>query len=57
MALQLLLYGILLPCVAGLDDDRQSLYLNICAVLFLAFIAWQLVEQWRIERAPEPVAG
>ncbi len=54
MALQLLLYGILLPCLAGLDGERQSLYLNICAVVFLGFIAWQLMEQWRGERTPEP---
>lgn len=57
MSLQLLLYGILLPCVAGLDGDRQSLYLNICGVLFLAFVAWLLVEQWRDERAPLPLAA
>ena len=57
MALQLLLYGIALPCIAGLDGDRQSLYLNICAVLFLAFAAWQLMEQWCVEEAPEPIPG
>lgn len=44
MAGQLLLYGILLPCLAGLDSDRQSLYLNICAALFLAFTAWLLLK-------------
>lgn len=47
MALQLLLYGLILPCVAGLDGRRQSLYENICAVLFLSFVAWQLSQQWR----------
>src|SRR5690348_10669564 len=44
MAGQLLLYGILLPCLAGLDAERQSLYLNICAGLFLAFTAWLLLK-------------
>jgi hypothetical protein len=44
MALQLLLYGIALPCAAGLDPIRQSLYLNICGGIFLSFVAWQLVE-------------
>jgi hypothetical protein len=56
MAIQVLLYGILLPCLAGLDTDRQSLYLNLCAVLFLAFIAWQLVSQWTTQRSLETTA-
>jgi len=46
MSLQMLLYGILLPCLAGLDDRRETLYQNICAFVFLAFIAWQLARQW-----------
>jgi hypothetical protein len=54
MSLQMLLYGILLPCLAGLDDRRASLYQNICASVFLAFIAWQLVRQWS---ANEPAAA
>lgn len=53
MAVQLLLYGILLPCLAGLDAERQSLYLNICAGLFLAFAAWLLVKPGSPERATE----
>ncbi len=57
MALQLLLYGILLPCLAGLDAERQSLYLNVCAGLFLAFVAWQLVKTARTEQGPEPIAA
>ena len=51
MSLQMLLYGILLPCLAGLDDHRETLYQNLCAFVFLAFIAWQLARQWR---ASEP---
>ena len=53
MSLQMLLYGIALPCLAGLDDRRESLYQNICACVFLAFIAWQLVRHWNVsEPAP-----
>lgn len=55
MALQVLVYGILLPCLAGLDAGRQSLYLDLCGVLFLAFIAWQLVSQWTAQRPVETV--
>ena len=53
MAFQVLLYGIPLPCLAGLDANRQSLYLNLCGVVFLAFIAWQLVSQWTAQRQAE----
>jgi len=43
LALQLPLYGILCPSLAGLDADRQTLYLNLCALMFLAYTAWLLV--------------
>jgi hypothetical protein len=42
LAFQFLLFGILYPCVAGLDSDRQSLYFNIAALSFLGFAALQL---------------
>jgi hypothetical protein len=45
LAVQFLLFGIAYPCAAGLDVDRQSLYLNLAAVLFLACAAWQLVKK------------
>jgi hypothetical protein len=54
MAAQLLLYGILLPCLAGLDPVRQSLYFNVCAGLLLAFVAWQLVKTGGTEHALAP---
>jgi len=55
---QVLIYGILLPCLAGLDGDRQSLYLDVCGVLLLAFIAWQLASQWSApETGTPPEAG
>jgi len=51
-ALQLLVYGILYPSLAGLDSDRDSLYFNICAIGFLALAAWQLLRALRLR--PEP---
>jgi hypothetical protein len=44
LALQFLVFGALYPCVAGLDSDRQSLYLNLSALAFLSFIARLLVK-------------
>jgi hypothetical protein len=51
-----LLVGIVYPCVAGLDSVRQALYLNLCAVSFLAFIAWIIVTCLlkRPAESPEP---
>jgi hypothetical protein len=45
LAGQFLVVGILYPFLAGLDSDRQTLYLNLCAVGFLGFIAWVLTAQ------------
>jgi hypothetical protein len=45
-AAQLLLLGIVYPCVAGLDADRQALYLNLCALMLLAFTAWLLLKRF-----------
>jgi hypothetical protein len=42
LAFQCLLFGLLYPCLAGLDTDRQSLYFNLAALSFLGFAAWQL---------------
>jgi hypothetical protein len=53
MAAQLLLYGLLLPCLAGLDSDRQSLYVNLCAGVFLAYAAWQLLRTMK-QSEPQP---
>jgi hypothetical protein len=44
LAVQFLLFGIVYPCLAGLDDNRQSLYLNLCALMFLSFTASLLVK-------------
>ena len=50
----LLLFGAIYPTAAGLDEVRQSLYLNICGILFLAFTAWQLADELR---GPSTVPG
>lgn len=52
LALQLLGFGLLYPCVAGLDSDRQSLYFNLAALAFLALAAWELVR--RFQPVPTP---
>jgi len=44
VAIQLILFGLIFPCAAGFDPDRQSLYLNLCSLLFLAFLAPLLVK-------------
>jgi hypothetical protein len=43
LGLQLILFGILYPCAAGLDETRASLYLNVCAVAFVSFSTWMLM--------------
>lgn len=52
----LLLFGALYPIAAGLDDARQSLYLNVCGFLFLAFTAWQLADELRVSSAEPSVS-
>jgi hypothetical protein len=47
----LLVFGLLYPTAAGLDAERQSLYLNVCGFLFLAFTAWQLADELRSSSA------
>ena len=43
IAAQFLLFAIVYPCIAGLDNDREALYLNLCALEFPSFTAWLLV--------------
>ncbi len=45
LAAQLIFFGVAYPCAAGLDDARQGLYLNLCAVVFLGFIARLLLKR------------
>jgi hypothetical protein len=46
LALQFLLFGILYPCLAGLDSDRQSTYFDLSALIFIGLTAWQLVRRF-----------
>jgi len=41
LALQLLLYGVGYPALAGLDGERQSLYFNLCALAAIGLLAFQ----------------
>jgi hypothetical protein len=52
LAAQFLLFGIIYPCLAGLDNNRQSLYLNLCALAFLSFMAWLLAKNFISEKIP-----
>jgi len=57
LAVQFLLFGVVYPCIAGLDDDRQSLYLNLSALAFLAFITCLLVKRMTHEKTSSPAAA
>ena len=57
LAAQFLLFGVFYPCIAGLDDDRQSLYLNLSALAFLAFITCLLVKRMGDEESFAPAAA
>jgi hypothetical protein len=52
VALQFLIFGIVYPCLAGLDNDRQSLYLNLAALGFLAFTASLLAKNLANPQSP-----
>jgi hypothetical protein len=59
LSLQFLLFGLVYPLAAGLDSDRQSLYFNISALVFLALAAWQLLRKLRGHQrdgSPTPTA-
>jgi hypothetical protein len=45
LGIELVLFGLVYPCLAGLDSDRQTLYFNLCALLFMAFAAIQLAQR------------
>ncbi len=45
LAGQFLIFGIVYPCLAGLDSDRQSLYFDLSAVLYLVMAAWLLLRK------------
>jgi hypothetical protein len=59
-AVLMLVFGLVYPAAAGLDAERQSLYLNLCACGFLIFAAWQWAHGLRVswtdsEAGPEPM--
>ncbi|HSY18073.1 MAG TPA: hypothetical protein VK815_07050, partial [Candidatus Acidoferrales bacterium] len=45
LAMQFVLFGVVYPCLAGLDPARQPLYLNLCALGLLVFTAQLLVRR------------
>jgi hypothetical protein len=53
LAAQFLLFGVVYPCLAGLDADRQPLYLDLFAFNLLAFVAWLLVKNLPGGKFPE----
>ena len=57
LPVQFLLFGLVYPCLAGLDLDRRSLYFNLVALGFLAFACWPLVKNLNTEKIPAPPAA
>jgi hypothetical protein len=60
LAIELLVFGLVYPCVAGLDSDRQTLYFNVSALLFMVFAAIQLAQRLNPGgevKAEEPAAA
>lgn len=56
LAAQFLLLGCAYPCLAGLDGDHQSLYLNFCALAFLSFVTYLLLTDVPKEKSPAQAA-
>jgi hypothetical protein len=48
LVLQFIAFALIYPCLAGLDDERQALYLNISCLLFLGCTAWLLISKLTI---------
>ena len=56
LAVQFILFGVVYPCLAGLDPVRQPLYLNLCALGLLVFTAKLLVRRLGEEKPQEQPA-
>jgi hypothetical protein len=56
VAAQFLILSIAYPCVAGLDSERQTLYLNVCAVCALGIVAWLLARK-SVADSPQPTTN
>jgi hypothetical protein len=50
VGLELLLFGAIYPCLAALDADRETLYLNICAFIFLSISAWMIAQRTGLQQ-------
>ena len=57
VGLELLLFGAIYPCLAGLDANRETLYLNVSAFIFLAIAAWMILQRTGTPRAAVPAHG
>jgi hypothetical protein len=51
---ELILFGLVYPCLAGMDSDRQTLYLNLAGLLFLMIAAWLFTNRIRSAESAEP---
>ena len=54
VALELLLFGAIYPFLAALDADRETLYLNVSAFIFLAIAAWMIAQRTGTPRESAP---
>jgi hypothetical protein len=54
LAFEVFLFGVIYPVLAGLDNERQGLYLNICAFVFLFFAARQLMARFNSDDGKQP---
>ena len=54
LAVQFILFGVVYPCLAGLDPARQPLYLNLCALGLLVFTAQLVAERLAKDKLTEP---
>jgi hypothetical protein len=57
VGLELLLFGAIYPCLAALDADRETLYLNVSTFIFLAIAAWMVIQRMGAPRASAPSYG
>jgi hypothetical protein len=57
VGLELLLFGLVYPYLSALNADRETLYLNVCAFIFLAIAAWMIVQRTGTPQIPIPATG
>jgi hypothetical protein len=54
IGIELLLFGTIYPCLATLDADRETLYRNVSASIFLAIVAWMIAQRTGTPRTSAP---